>query len=552
MRPAALAVLVSLASVPAGAAHKRTIDPLLLWTVWPQKRFVPTAAPCLKHAELVDRLELLKERWPQDLALEEIGRSVEGRAIHQLTLGRGPRKILLWSQMHGDEPSATPALLDAVDFLLDHRSDPDAAAILERLTLIVVPMLNPDGAERYQRRNAQAIDVNRDALNLATPEGRLLKAVRDRHQPELGFNLHDQNRRTSVGDTRVLASVALLAVSGDAAGTVTPGRLRAKRACTAIAAAVEPFFPGAVSRYDEDWSPRAFGDNLTAWGTPVVLIESGGLAPGRPQADLARMNFVALLTTLAGLAADDLAAHDPAVYDRMTRNETDVYADVVLRGGRVWQPPALEPYRADVAWNVARSDQEWAGCGAARPGSRVTEVGDARFYGAGESADAAGALVVPALAVSVDAAARDWMSPDALDALSALGVGTVRWHVSAAERASAEDLARALQAPGRASLAVVAAEDERLPLALSGPPAAAAGATLGAALDALVGRAWRIGDRSAFLARVLSAGPASPLTLDARASLLVLRGGEPTTLDPDALRLERVVVDGRPPAVPRP
>ena len=85
-------------------------------------------------------------------------------------------------------------------------------------------MLNPDGAERYARRNAQAIDVNRDALDLATPEGRLLKAVRDRFQPELGFNLHDQNRRTTVGDTGVLASIALLAVSGDAEGTLTPGR----------------------------------------------------------------------------------------------------------------------------------------------------------------------------------------------------------------------------------------------------------------------------------------------------------------------------------------
>jgi hypothetical protein len=552
MRSATLAVLLSLAAGSAGAEAERAIVPAALWDAWPQKRVVPTAAPCLRHTELVERVQALRARWPQDVALEGIGRSVEGRGIHQLTVGRGPRKILLWSQMHGDEPSATPALLDLLDFLLANRSDPDAAAILERLTLIVVPMLNPDGAERYQRRNAQAIDINRDALNLATPEGRLLKAVRDRHQPELGFNLHDQNRRTSVGDTRVLASVALLAVSGDVSGTVTPGRLRAKRACTAIAAAVEPFFPGAVSRYDEDWSPRAFGDNITAWGTPVVLIESGGLAPGRPVTDLTRMNFVALLTTLAGLAADDLAAHDPAVYDRMTRNESDVYADVVLRGGSVWQPPAPEPYRADVAWNVARSDQEWAGCAAARPGSRVAEVGDARFFGAGESVDAAGAVVVPALSVSVEARARDWLTPDALDSLSALGVGTVRWHVPPADRAASEDVARAFQAPGRAALVVVPADEERLPVVPQAPPLPASGASLGAAIDALVGTGWRAGDRSAFLMRALAAGPASPLTLDARASLLLLRGPVPAALDPDALRLDRVFIDGREPAAFRP
>ena len=140
-----------------------------------------------------------------------------------MTLGSGPRRILLWSQMHGDEPSATPALLDLADTLLAS-DEPERRAILERSTLLIVPMLNPDGAERYARRNAQAIDINRDALHLSTPEGRLLKAVRDRFQPELGFNLHDQNRRTTVGDTGVLATISLLAVSGDREGTVTPGR----------------------------------------------------------------------------------------------------------------------------------------------------------------------------------------------------------------------------------------------------------------------------------------------------------------------------------------
>ena len=43
--------------------------------------------------------------------------------------------------------------------------DEPVKRILSALTLYVVPMLNPDGAERYQRRNAQNIDLNRDALD---------------------------------------------------------------------------------------------------------------------------------------------------------------------------------------------------------------------------------------------------------------------------------------------------------------------------------------------------------------------------------------------------
>jgi hypothetical protein len=546
-----LAFSIALAVIPSAAAAGDSWTPAALWESWPQARAVPTAAPCLRHAELIERLRALESRHAGRLTLETIGQSFEGRPIQQLTVGRGPRKVLLWSQMHGDEPSATPALLDAADYLLSHATEPAAARILERLTLVVIPMLNPDGAERYQRRNAQAIDVNRDALNLASPEGILLKAVRDRHQPELGFNLHDQNRRTTVTGTGALASIALLAVSGDAEGTVTPGRLRAKRACTAIHAALSPFVPGGVSRYDEDWSPRAFGDNLTAWGTPVVLIETGGLPPARPATDLTRLDFVALLAVLAGLAEDDLAGHDPAVYDALPRNETGAYADVVLRGGQVLQPPRLAPYRADVAFEAGRSDLEWAGCGAARAGSRLVEVGDARLLAARETVDASGAVVIPALTVSVQGLpARSWLAHPALDALAGLGVGTVRWHVSLADRGPAQEHARTIARVGAPAVVVVAAEDAPAGLVLAKPPAASTAATLGAALDALVGRQWRTG-RDAFVSKALL-GPAvpgvrsAPLTLDAPADLVLLRGQVGESLDPDQMRLEGVWIEGRP------
>ena len=80
-----------------------------------------------------------------------------------MTVGRGPFKVLLWSQMHGDEPTATSALFDLFEYLYRHRAEDPAARILDALTLHAVPMLNPDGAEKFTRRNAQGIDVNRDA-----------------------------------------------------------------------------------------------------------------------------------------------------------------------------------------------------------------------------------------------------------------------------------------------------------------------------------------------------------------------------------------------------
>ncbi|NIA01585.1 MAG: peptidase M14 [Bacteroidia bacterium] len=324
------------------AAHGFT--PQELWRAWPEERFETTVAPCLRHARLMDSLQELESRFPDSLRMEEVGKSFLGRSIRMLALGRGEQKILLWSQMHGDEPSATPALLDIANYLLEHADEPAARSILDGFTLLMIPMLNPDGAEVYERRNAQAIDINRDALNLTTPEGRTLKRVRDDYEPLLGFNLHDQNRRIAVGDTGLLATNAVLAVAGDPENTLTPGRLRAKRACAAIVGALAPFMPGGMARYDEDWSPRAFGDNLTAWGTPVVLIESGGVPSGHEFTVLTRLNFVAILTVLHDLARDDLAGHDPQVYEDLLRNQSNSWSDVVVRDGYLQQPGTDQAY----------------------------------------------------------------------------------------------------------------------------------------------------------------------------------------------------------------
>ena len=180
--------------------------------------------PLLDHAALQPWLERTVREGGGLIAIEEIGRSLEGRSLSHLAVGRGPVHVLLWSQMHGDEPTATSALLDILHYLDVRRSSPEVARLLDSLTLHIVPMLNPDGAQRFQRRNAQGIDINRDALLLQTPEGRILKALRDRLNPSLGFNLHNQNWRTSAGKTGKPATISLLAVAFDEARTETPGR----------------------------------------------------------------------------------------------------------------------------------------------------------------------------------------------------------------------------------------------------------------------------------------------------------------------------------------
>jgi len=548
-------------SVVGAEVAGSSLAPERLWEAWSSDRFVTTPAPCLRPAQLGELIAALAARHPSALAVEEVGRSVEGRPIRLLRLGSGPRRVMLWSQMHGDEPSATPALLDLADYLLSRRERPEVRSLLERLTLLLVPMLNPDGAERYERRNAQAIDVNRDALNLTTPEGRLLKSLRDRFEPELGFNLHDQNRRYAAGESGRLAALSLLGVSGDAQGTLTPGRLRAKRACSRVVSALTPLLPAGagIGRYDEDWSPRAFGDNLTAWGTPVVLIESGGAPQGHGLELLTRLNFAALGATLDALARDDLAGSDPALYDALPRNAGDAYADLVLRGGHVFSPRA-GAYRADLAFNAAGGDLAESGCAGARERpSRVVELGDARFL-AGPSKDVTGTLLLPAFSAVVEwPAARAWLSPEALAGLARLGVGRVVIEAAGADIEAARAAAGASSGT-RLRLEVRAMGDARDPLPalrLRSPPPdlrAEPGAGPLLLLDAVralggAGAADRLRGLPAAEALAALCGDAF-LRTDAPASLVVLRDASGRPLDPalpdlGQLAFDQVVLDGR-------
>ena len=256
---------------------------------------------------------------PDLFSQEVIGQSNEGRTLHHVWFGKGATHILLWSQMHGDEPTATSALFDLHHYIRLHRAEPIVKRMLDNLTIHVVPMLNPDGAERYQRRNVQDIDINRDAVRLQTPEGRALKALRDRINPVLGFNLHNQNWGTSVGFPPKPASISLLAVSFNRERTDNEKRILAKKTSAIIREAIEPLIPGQIGRYDDEFEVRAFGDNIAKWGTGVVLIETGPAPGDEPDKTLIRANFVALVTALDALAsgrvkkADREALRDAAV-----------------------------------------------------------------------------------------------------------------------------------------------------------------------------------------------------------------------------------------------
>ncbi len=288
----------------------------------------------VRHGDLKKYLAQLSATG---VSVNEVGRSLRGREIFQIEWGKGPQKIFLWSQMHGDEPTATSALVDMFAYLQKNRETEWGQKLSEALTIRAVPMLNPDGAELFQRRNAQGIDINRDALDLKTLEGSLLKRLRDSWNPSIGFNLHNQGSLTTAGPTSRQAAISLLVVLGDEAKTITPEHQRNQRIAAAIATALQKFIPGHIARYSDEWTPTAFGDNFSAWGTPTILIETGALN-GKDEMFLVKMNFIAFLTALDSIATGSERLQDPAVYLNLPENRSGGLVDFVFRGANIVDP----------------------------------------------------------------------------------------------------------------------------------------------------------------------------------------------------------------------
>ena len=323
--------------------------------IWDKEHVTNKLPSNVRHKDLLKYLEDLKKL---DIRVNEVGRSAQGREIFQIEWGKGPKKVFLWSQMHGDEPTATSALIDMFTFLQKNRDKPWVKAIEQNLTIRAVPMLNPDGAEVYQRRSSHGIDINRDARDLITPEARLLKSLRDAWQPEIGFNLHNQQALTTAGGTNKQAAISFLVVYGDEAKTLTPGLERNRRLVVAMTKALNNYIPGHIGRYGDEWTPSAFGDSFSSWGTPVILIETGALH-GKDEMFLVKMNFIALMTSMTLLADGSFANFDPAEYELIPNNTSGRIMNFIFRNVTVIDRANPEAVViADIGVNLERRRAE--------------------------------------------------------------------------------------------------------------------------------------------------------------------------------------------------
>ncbi|MDH5598892.1 MAG: M14 family zinc carboxypeptidase [Cyclobacteriaceae bacterium] len=300
-----------------------------------------------KHEDIV---ALIKKLEGNDLfSVKEEGKSIQGRSIYSVSLGTGPIKVLLWSQMHGDEATATMAIFDLFNFFSESNEfDSWKEEILSRTTLVFIPMLNPDGAEVFTRRNALGVDLNRDAVRLQSPEARILKNKRDETKADFGFNLHDQGRVYSVGNTDHPATISFLSPAYNYEKEVNEVRQNSINLTSQLTKKLSGIIPGQIAKYSDDFEPRAFGDNIQKWGTSLILIESGGKRGDREKQEIRRFNFIALIQSFESIAHGDYKKDDGEAYHALPFNDR-LFFDLLLSQVTIEQDGVK--YEVDLAIN---------------------------------------------------------------------------------------------------------------------------------------------------------------------------------------------------------
>lgn len=279
-----------------------------------------------------DKLEEFILSLDHPFTIQPEGKSVEGRTIYSVSFGTGSKKILMWSQMHGNESTTTKALLDLINFFKS-----DCASVLqmnEKLHLKLILVVNPDGSVVYTRENAQKIDLNRDAKAQTQPESRVLKKIFHNFKPDFAFNLHDQRTIFSAGHSCKPASVSFLAPAFDESKAINASREKAMLLLAGISQFLQVKIPDQIGRYDDGFNLNCVGDSFQRAGVPTVLFEAGHYQKDYEREETRKYIFLALKEALELIVTEKLTDFRVEDYQKIPQNEKLFY-DIIFRNVKV-------------------------------------------------------------------------------------------------------------------------------------------------------------------------------------------------------------------------
>jgi len=259
--------------------------------------------------------------------ISQIGTSYLEKPIYMLSIGSGETRVLAWSQMHGNESNATHAILDLL-ISLEKQSNLKEE-LFSKISLDFIFMLNPDGSEKWTRRNALDIDLNRDFLKLSSKEFPILKNVAENGNYDFALNLHEQ-RTIFTTDGENPATLSFLAPAENIEREVTETRKKAMAVISKIVEKVEPMIPNQIARYNDEFYPTSTGDNFTKMGLSTILFEGGHFPDDYFRVETRKFYTIALYEGLKAIVELKNSTENWENYFKIPENIESHY-DVIYR-----------------------------------------------------------------------------------------------------------------------------------------------------------------------------------------------------------------------------
>jgi len=249
--------------------------------------------------------------------------------IYRVKFGTGNIKIMMWTQMHGDESTATKSVFDLFNFVNYRGFTNVTSFLLQKCTFYIIPMLNPDGSALYTRENIHGLDLNRDAKTQKNSESKILMEQIEAINPNFAFNLHDQSSYYNVEGTENVATISLLAPSADLDRSLTDSRKIAMSVIVTLNDTLQQYIPNQVGRYNDTFCDNCFGDTIQSMGYPTILIESGHFPNDLNREFTRKLHTIALIQSLTAIAKGslpdyrryfDIPSNEKRFYDKKIEN----------------------------------------------------------------------------------------------------------------------------------------------------------------------------------------------------------------------------------------
>jgi len=268
------------------------------------------------------------KKWKTEI----IGRSVLGKPIYAFEAGTGKTRIMMWSQMHGNEGTTTKALFDFLNVL--HGNTEIGKKLLENFTFCCLPMVNPDGSKAYTRENANGVDLNRDAQMLTQPESIALRKAFDDFKPHYCYNLHDQRTIYGAGATTNPATVSFLAPAYNMEREMNDIRRKAIHVIVAMDKTLQRFIPKQVGRFDDAFNLNCIGDTFQFLNVPTILFEAGHFQGDYEREMSRKFIFIALLSGLNHINENVIVSNEIEYYLNIPQNKV-VFYDIVYKNIKI-------------------------------------------------------------------------------------------------------------------------------------------------------------------------------------------------------------------------